>query len=87
MSIIPIVAIDCAIRILSLKSCEKSCYPTPRIQLSVRSFVRSSVPIFDMHHTCMHHKYMLCTYRHTACVYMDTRHGYIHHGYMHKFTK
>ena len=24
------------------------------------------VPIFDMHHTCMHHRYMLHTYRHTA---------------------
>ena len=29
-------------------------HPTPRIQLSVRPFVRSSVPIFDMHRTNMH---------------------------------
>ena len=36
--------------------------------------VRSSVPIFDMHHTCMHNGYM-----HHGYMY----HGYINHGYMH----
>ena len=29
-------------------------HPTPRIQLSVRPFVRPFVPIFYMHHTYMH---------------------------------
>ena len=28
--------------------------PTPRIQLSVRPFIRPFVPIFYMHHTYMH---------------------------------
>ena len=37
---------------------------------SVRSSVRPFVPIFDMHHTCLHHRYMLHTYRHTSsCTY------------------
>ena len=32
----------------------EKCHPTPRIQLSVRPFVRPFVPIFYMHHTYMH---------------------------------
>ena len=41
---------------------EKIYNPTPRIQLSVRSFV----PIFDMHRTNMHHTHVRCYHHHTA---------------------
>ena len=34
---------------------------------SVRSSIRPSVPIFDMHHTCMHHRYMHMNHGH-ICV-------------------
>ena len=58
-------------------------HPTPRIQLSVRPFVRSSVPIFYMHHTNMHHKNIPHIYLHPA--YMH--HAYIHYTYTHHVFK
>ena len=74
------------------KGCSRnflSQYPTPRIALSVRSFVRSSVTKFQPHHRYMHHRYVHVSgsgirIRNMCIIHLCIIQGsYIHASYIH----